>query len=108
MGAIATAAFAWLATAFVAIVGWIGAALTSAALAQFWQFAAKIAFLYLLNAIVIAALTPLAASLGTQSFGALGNFAIWMAGQIDLTFAMTTLLNAVVVSYGFRMIRHIF
>ncbi len=108
MGAIITAAFAWLATAIVAVVAWAGAALTSIGLAQFLTFAAKIVFVYLLSTIIIAALQPFVQSLSVSQLGTFGNLGLWAASQVDMPYFLTTVLTAWVAGFGFRMIRHIF
>ena len=108
MGLILTAAFGWIATAIGAVAAWAGALLTSSALAQFFTFAAKIAFLYILSGLIIAALQPFASTLAIQNLGGLGNFAMYWAVAFGIPQAMSTLLSALVVSYGFKMIQKIF
>lgn len=103
MGAIISALAAFLGSSLTAIVGWAAAALTSQALAKFWTFAAKVAFLYLLNAVILAALQPLASALAQQSFSVFPQLTLWLMEQIDWAFTMSTIMSAFVVSYGVKL-----
>lgn len=104
MGAIITGLATFLGGALAAVVGWVATALTSAALVNFWTFAAKIAMLLAISAIVINFVTPFASSLAID---VLPVHARWVADQIAFAYCFSVIISAFVFRWALGWIKAI-
>lgn len=104
MGAIITGLAAFLGSIITAVIAWGAAALTSTALVNFLTFAAKIAMLFAISAIVINFVTPFAASLTVD---VLPVHALWVADQIQFAYCFSVIMSAFVFRWALGWIKAI-